>query len=152
MVDAKIAPNEETKVDPGGAKKADGKGGDAQKTDDIGLATRKPKKDKNAYLRNARTEDYADDSILYKPKVSREERIKYWQNIVDQGNAVKKPKRGLVGYQEAWMKGDYDYEGDSYPGLFVLQLNIIKSQIWDYLYLFLLLLYYYCHRCIRWSW
>ena len=142
-MDAKIAPTEETK-DPGGAaaKKApDGKDAKDAGAGDLGLAVKKPKKDKNDYLRNAITEDYADDSILYKPKVSREERIKYWQDIVDQGNATRKPKKGIIGYQDAWMKGDYDYEGDTYPGLFVLQLGIIKSQIWDYIYLFLLLLY-----------
>lgn len=145
-MDAKIAPTEETKDPSGGGPAAakgpdgkDAKGGGAAEMG--GLAVKKAKKDKNDYLRNALTEDYADDSHLYRPKVTREERIKYWQDIVDQGNANRKPKKGITGYQDAWMKGDYDYEGDTYPGLFVLQLGIIKSQIWDYLYLFLLLLY-----------
>ena len=97
------------------------------------MVAKKPKKDKNDYLRNARTEEYADDSIMYQPKVSREERITYWQNIVDQGNAAKKPKKGIGWYQESWMKWGYDYEGDTYPGPFVLQLNIAKSPVWDYL-------------------
>ena len=127
MVDAKIVPKEETK--------------DAGPAEIDKVETKRKKPDKNDFLRNARTEEYADDSERYTCKVTREERIEYWQKIVDQGSVARKPKRGTVGYQEAWMKGDYDYEGDTFPGIFVIWLSLIKTQIWDYLYLLLFLLY-----------
>lgn len=127
MVDAKIAPKEETK--------------DAGPAEIDKVETKRKKPDKDDYLRNAETEEYADDSERYKMKVTREERIEYWQKIVAQGNASRKPKKGIVGYQEAWMKGDYDYEGDTYPGIFVLGFNLITTKTWDYLYLFLFFLY-----------
>ena len=127
MVDAKVAPKEETK--------------DAGNAEIDKVETKRKKPDKNDFLRNAITEEYADDSDRYRNKVTREERIEYWQKIVDQGSAARKPKKGLVGYQDAWMKGDYDYEGDTYPGIFILWFNMITTQAWDYTYLFLFLLY-----------
>ena len=60
MVDAKIAPKEETK--------------DAGPAEIDKVETKRKKPDKDDYLRNAETEEYADDSERYKMKVTREER------------------------------------------------------------------------------
>ena len=146
--DAKIAPvTEETKDGAAaaqGAKAVGVAGGPPGAADSAELeAAKKPKisrKNKNYYLLMAKTEEYADDSELYRPRISRDMRLDYWEKMVDQKVRRKAPK-GVMTYQEAWMQGDYDAEGPTYPSIFVWQLALIRSQMWDYLYLLFLLLY-----------
>lgn len=95
---------------------------------------------KNAYLLNAKTEAYADDSSLYNPRINLKDRKKYIDAMMAQTSRRQPPKTHVT-YQDTWMHGDYDYEGDTYPSIFVWVFALLKTNAWDYLYLTLLLLY-----------
>lgn len=95
---------------------------------------------RNAYLLNAKTELYADDSSIYNPRINLQERKKYIDAMMAQ-TSRRKPPKSHVTYQDTWMHGDYDYEGDTYPSIFVWVFALLKTNAWDYLYLSLLLLY-----------
>jgi len=140
-MDAKVAPSTEEQKQPPASPTT----GDASKTGMEGVvddpAANKPKvsrKNKNYYLLMAQVEAYADDSELYKPRITREVRMDYWSKMLSQRS---RRENTSMTYQEAWMKGEYDTEGPTYPSFFVFWLSIIKTPLWDYLYLTLFLLY-----------
>jgi hypothetical protein len=134
---AKVAP-EETKDDKSSSPKP--KNGAEEWSQDA--PKRKiNRKDKNYYLLIAQTENYVDDSDLYKSRANREMRMEYWEKMMDQGKSRRKPPKDFMTYQEAWMTGDFDVEGLTYPTLFVWQQALVRTSLWDYLSLFLFLLY-----------
>jgi len=151
MVDAKVSPEvgkgttgsapgvnvEETKEIDKSAILKSGDGAEAKAT---AAQQKAKKKDRNYFLLNAKTENYADDSTLCKARITREHRLEYWQKMIEQKKRRKPGKKDQT-YQEMWMQGDYDFEGDTYPSIFLLQINIIISQVWDYLYLLMFLIY-----------
>ena len=177
MVDAKVVPTEETK-DPSALATPP-----KPKPEDDGVPVKEKRKvnrkDKNYYLLTAETEEYVDDSELYRPRISRLDRVeyvfallcvcltisyqfvsfsthtltnphsishtlshRYWQKMLDQKGVRRKPPADHMTYQDAWMQGEYDLEGPTYPTLFVWQHNIVKMRLWDYLSLSMLLLYF----------
>ena len=143
MVDAKVAPTEENKEAASAPKAVDTSGsGNIEGGDGASNRPKVSRKNKNYYLLMAQVEAYADDSELYKPRITREVRLQYWEKMIAQkSRRTRTPGSGGISYQEAWMKGDYDTEGPTYPSFFVFWLAIINTALWDYLYLFLLLLF-----------
>ena len=146
--DAKIAPSDgdakgqEAPTNSNSSKDKD-KGG-AKTDNDAGEVEAKRKvnrKDKNYYLLTAETEHYVDDSELYRPRITRQDRLDYWQKMLDQKGVRRKPSADHMTYQDAWMQGEYDMEGPTYPTLFVWQHNFVSMRVWDYLSLLMLLLY-----------
>ncbi len=144
MTAAKVNPSVEETKEASKDVKTSGSNGTSASSADEALKEKKAKvsrKNKNYYLLTAEVEQYADDSELYKPRISREMRVEYWQKMLDQRVRRERPENAGMTYQEAWMAGDYDTEGPTYPSLFVLQLAIVKSKVWDYAYLIFLFLY-----------
>ncbi len=130
---AKVAPGEETKEVE---KKAD----NAVVLSPADEKKKVSRRDKNYYLLNAITEDYVDDSDLYKARMTRAQRLEYW-DIMQEQKVRRNPPEGRMSYQKAWMKGEYDVESQMYPSLFKWWFALVKMPLWDYIYLFLFLLY-----------
>jgi len=93
MLLLQVAPAEETKepTSPGNGK------GAADNDAGSPSAQRKVnRKDKNYYLLTAKTEDYVDDSDLYKPRISRQGRLEYWEKMCEQKSRRKPPKSHMT--------------------------------------------------------
>lgn len=81
-------------------------------------------------LLQARTEDYVDDTDLYKPRISRQDRVDYFEELL----TLKKTRRRskpVLDLQEI----------DHYPAAFVWAFAAVRSNRWDHWYLDLLLLW-----------
>lgn len=94
--------------------------------------TGSPKKGKKFNpLLSAKTEDYADDIDLCKPKISRQERYDYYQELLSI-NKDRKNSTNLVVLNEI----------QYYPKPFVWAFAFIRSNRWDQWYLNWLLLFF----------
>lgn len=90
------------------------------------------------FLKVAVTEPYADDTDLYFPKITRKDRLEYWNKMMDQ-RARRVPKKNFFSYFDNLAMGDP--EAGKFPFMFKIGLAIVKSKTWDYLYLGLFMLW-----------
>eukprot|EP01031_Cornospumella_fuschlensis_P042829 gene42829-52332_t len=85
----------------------------------------------------AKTEDYVDDIGLYEPKITRDDRLKYFDFLLAHGKQWKiKKKKG--GNQETAL---FENEELNYPQKIVKLFKVLCSNRWDHLYLDCLLLF-----------
>ena len=126
-MEAKVAPT-------GGAPGTTGGGLEAlkKKADDGGA------RKKDAHLRNAKTEPYADDADLYTPKIARKERLEYWDSMMLQ-KVRRVPPANFFSYFDKLKAGDP--ESTKFPSGAKLLLRFVRTNTWDYLYLFLFILW-----------
>lgn len=90
------------------------------------------------FLRKAKTEPYADDTDLYTPQIPRKKAIKYWEKMQAQ-KARRVPPRSFYSYFDFLDAGDPD--AATFPVLLRTVLNIVTSTFWDYLYVFLFIIF-----------
>ena len=90
------------------------------------------------HLRNAKTAPYADDTDLYMPKLSRKDRLDYWDKMMAQ-KVRRVPPSSFYSYFDKLVAGDP--ESTKFPSGAKLLLRIVKTSAWDYLYLFFFLLW-----------
>jgi len=83
-------------------------------------------------LLNSRTADYVDDLDLYVPRISRDERYQYWQQLTKN----TRPRR-LPTHFRSWVQKQVDAvnERDAFPTSSLRFFGVVKSSFWDQLYL-----------------
>jgi hypothetical protein len=138
MPDAKIAPEEKKEVKDNDKDKKLSAGEIAAALISTDIAEKK--KAKTSAQTNVKTEKYADDQLLYKPRITDEERVDYFTYLQRLGSKnLKKVPNAF----NSWVKDAIVQENDlvNYPTLLVKLLYFVKSSIWDMIYLFLLLLW-----------
>ena len=115
--------------------------GGVQGSNETGEAPKKKKikKDLNITL-NYTTGDYADDEDLYKPRISREQRVLYWQHLV-QNKGRKVPPASFTPWIKIFAEEAKDEELKEFPSLYIIILGRLVSNVWDYCYLFLFLVW-----------
>lgn len=81
---------------------------------------------------------YVDDTDLYVPKITRKARYRYWEKMMAQKSRRVVPKDHFS-YQDKVAAGNP--ENSKFPSLAMLLLKIVTNPIWDYLYLFIFMLW-----------
>lgn len=87
-----------------------------------------------------RLEEYADDSLLYNPRITPEQRVQYWEELVKY-KPKPKPPRGF----DSWIKKDkvdlVVLERKMYHPRRIQLLHFIVTAKWDYCYLILFFIF-----------
>lgn len=89
---------------------------------------------------HVKTEKYADDQFLYKPRITDDERFDYFTYLQRLG---PKNKKKVPNGFNSWVNYAIHQDNDllNYPTILVKILFFVKSSIWDMIYLFLLLIW-----------
>ncbi|RYH15770.1 hypothetical protein EON65_31185 [archaeon] len=85
----------------------------------------------------AKTDDYVDDAALYDPKITRDDRLKYYDFLLAHGKQWKIRKKKRASEHSALNEN----EELNYPQNLVRLFKIIRSNRWDQLYMDCLLLF-----------
>lgn len=88
-------------------------------------------------LRNAKTEEYADDTDFYLHRLNRDQRVEYWGHALElnPGKIEKLPDDSFQGWTAIRRRPPAD-SLTNYPGYLLSLLKIITSPLWDRIYLY----------------
>lgn len=89
-------------------------------------------------LLSSRTDPYVDDQDLYKPKISRKERLAYWEELVKQNKRIRQK------VDVSWLTESEEFgeEIQHYPYRLVLLSVFLTHNFWDHLYINLFLVFF----------
>lgn len=98
----------------------------------------KTKKTKQHPLLNAITDQYVDDGEIYKPRLSRLDRINYWSHLLEH-----KERRTIPGFFPTWVGKEAGERSElaHHSKIAILLFKFSVSQRWDQLYLNFFLLW-----------
>jgi hypothetical protein len=100
-----------------------------------------------------KTEDYVDDTALYQPKITRNDRLSYYEFLQSQKTQQKK----FLWYkanQNSWVSKEIRMSSEEslYPSIFVNLFRLIRSNWWDQVYLNLFIVFLLLLVLLRDGW
>lgn len=96
---------------------------------------------KNAAIANAKTSAYADDTNLYRPRLTAEQQCEYWLELL-KTKARRTVPKGFISWIKSYKKdGEDDNIDDQFPQSTTQMVKFITSIYWDRVYLGLFLIW-----------